>query len=371
MSKGLLMVAAGGTAGHLFPAKALAEEMARRDYLVDLVTERRGDRYVSRFPAAEVHYVPSATLTSRSPLAIVRTMSTLTHGTLRAYRLMRDRSPDAVVGFGGYPTIPPLLAAKLAGVPLAIHEQNAVMGRANRLLARWSDKIALSFENTRLLPSAARPRCRLTGAPVRDAVIELAGAKYRAPGAKGAIRLLIFGGSQGARFFSDCVPIALRRLPQALRRRLDVVQQCRAEDEDRVRLTHEEAGIKAEVKSFFGDLPKRIADAHLVISRSGASTVAELTVIGRPAILVPLPHALDNDQLENATRLAEAGGARCRRQGDLTPESLADEIQSWLHDIDRLEQAAAAARSIGQVDAVARLSDLVEEMIGSRRGEEG
>ena len=370
MSNGLLMVAAGGTAGHLFPARALAEEMARRDFTVDLVTEKRGERYGAGFPADRVHYIPSATFASRSPIAFARTAAILSQGTFAAYRLLRRRRPDTIVGFGGYPTIPPLIAARLAGVPSAIHEQNAVMGRANRLLARFTDRVALSYDGTRLLPGGAEARTSLTGAPVRDAVIALAGAQYHPPAASGAIRLLVFGGSQGARFFSDNVPTALRRLPEPFRRRLDVVQQCRAEDEERVRLIYGEAGIKAEVASFFDDLPARIARAHLVISRSGASTVAELTVIGRPAILVPLPHALDNDQLENATRLAEAGGARCRRQGELTPDSLADEIQGWLHDAKRLKESAAKARAFGRADAVERLADMVEEMIVSARGGE-
>ena len=362
------MVAAGGTGGHLFPARALAEEMTRRGYQVDLVTEQRGERYEAGFPAKHIHFVPSATVNSRTPWALAGTLLTLGRGTLAAWRLLRRSRPLAMVGFGGYPSIPPLAAATIARVPTAIHEQNAVMGRANRLFARFADAIALSYEETRLLPSSAHSRARLTGAPVRDAVLALRDAGYRPPGAKGAIRLLVFGGSQGARFFSDCVPIALRRLPEPIRKRLEVVQQCRAEDEERVRMAYGGAGIKAEVAGFFGDLPERIAKAHLVISRAGASTVAELTVIGRPAILVPLPHALDNDQLENATRLAEAGGARCRRQGDLTPERLADEIQSWLHDTERLSCAAASARAIGRPDAVARLSDLVEDMIASARG---
>lgn len=365
------MVAAGGTGGHLFPARALAEELARREFDVELVTERRGERYGAGFPAKTVHRVPSATLTSRTPWCIAASVWTLMRGTYGAWKLVRAARPLVMVGFGGYPTLPPLFAAKLAGVPTAIHEQNAVMGRANRLLARFADKIALSYETTRLLPETAAGRARMTGAPVRDAVVERSTRSYKPPAAGGAINILIFGGSQGARFFSDSAPIALRRLPEPLRKRLVVTQQAREEDVGRVRLAYEEAGIKAEVESFFDDLPERIAKAHLVISRSGASTVAELTVIGRPAILVPLPHALDNDQLENATRLAEAGGARCRRQGDLTPESLANEIESWLQDTERLGKAAASAHAMGRADAVSRLADLVEEMVEARRGGEG
>jgi len=365
------MVAAGGTGGHLFPARALAEEMTRRDFGVDLITERRGERYGAGFPAKTVYHVPSATLTSRTPWAVAWSIWTLARGTYAAWTLMRRTRPLVMVGFGGYPTLPPLFAAKLAGVPIAIHEQNAVMGRANRLLARLSDKVALSYETTRSLPEAASGRTRVTGAPVRDAVVERSERPYKPPAARGAINILIFGGSQGSRFFSDCAPIAMARLSEPLRKRLAIIQQAREEDVARVQHTYEEAGIKAEVASFFDDLPERIANAHLVIARSGASTVAELTVIGRPAILVPLPHALDNDQLENATRLAEAGGARCRRQGDLTPDSLANEIESWLHDTDRLGKAAASAHAMGRADAVSRLADMVEEMIASGRGGEG
>lgn len=364
------MVAAGGTGGHLFPARALAEEMTRRGYAVDLVTEQRGERYGDGFPATEVHYVPSATLSSRSPIGLARTALTLLRGTIAARGIMRRRQPSAIVGFGGYPTMPPLVAAKLSGVPIAIHEQNAVMGRANRALARLAARIALSYDETRLLPGSASARASMTGAPVRDAVIALTRAKYENPGAKGAIKLLVFGGSQGARFFSDCVPDALSRLPKAMRARLSVVQQARTEDEARVAKAYKKNGVKAEVASFFKNLPQRMADAHLIISRSGASTVAELTVIGRPAILVPLPHALDNDQQENATRLAKAGGAKCCSQADLTPQSLADEIQDWLEDPNGLQAAARNAATIGRPDAVSRLADLVEDMIGSGRGKE-
>ena len=364
-----LIVAAGGTGGHLFPARALAEEMTRRGYRVDLVTEQRGERYGKGFPACQVHYVPSATLASHSPLAIAKTLCTLVQGTAVAWALMRRTRPAAIVGFGGYPTLPPLIAAKLAGVPVAIHEQNAVMGRANRVLAHLARSIALSWEATNLVPRSAWSRTHVTGAPVRDAVQEWSAQSYSAPTARGAVRLLIFGGSQGAQFFADCVPMAVSSLPQPLKSRLKIVQQCRPEDLERVRFTYGEFGIEAELASFFDNLPERIAKAHLVIARSGASTVAELAVIGRPSILVPLPDALDNDQLENATRLQQSGGAHFYHQADLTPERLTDEIAALLSAPRRLEQAAVSARAFGRCDAVGQLSDLVETLISSRRGD--
>lgn len=366
MSKPRVMVAAGGTGGHLFPAFALAEELGRRGHEVDLVTEQRGERYGTNFPARKVHYVPSATLGGTSPQAVAKTALTLSRGVISAWRMLGPARPEAIVGFGGYPTISPLIAAWLRGIPVAIYEQNAVMGRANRLLARFATRVALSFETTRLLPEGAKAKSGLTGAPVRDAVLELAAMPYPKLSADGEVSLVVFGGSQGAQYFSDTVPDAVLALPEEIRKRLSLVQQCRPEDLDRVGSIYAKAGVDAELASFFDDLPKRMAQAHLVISRSGASSVAELAVLGRPAILVPLPHALDNDQLENATRLQQAGGAWCFPQVELTSARLADEIVRLLRDPKALGQAAEAARSCGRADAVEKLADLVEELAAGR-----
>jgi UDP-N-acetylglucosamine--N-acetylmuramyl-(pentapeptide) pyrophosphoryl-undecaprenol N-acetylglucosamine transferase len=360
------MLAAGGTGGHLFPAFALAQELGRRGIAVDLATDTRGDRYGMGFPARRTYPIPSATLSGRSPLAAARTGAALLRGIKAAYALLGKVRPQCVVGFGGYPSFPPLVAARMRGIPTALHEQNAVLGRANRLLARRVTAIATSFAAVELLEPSLADRVCYTGNPVRDAVIDWSQRSYAAPDAAGPFKLLVFGGSQGARFLSDVVPPALARLPVDLRSRLEIVQQCREEDLARVGEACTSAGIKAELAAFFRNLPEIMAGSHLVIARAGASTVAELAVIGRPAILVPLPHALDNDQLQNATRLAESGGGWCIGQGDLTAERLGTEIERLMRAPDRLVRAAAKIRALGRPDAVVRLADLVEELMGRR-----
>jgi UDP-N-acetylglucosamine--N-acetylmuramyl-(pentapeptide) pyrophosphoryl-undecaprenol N-acetylglucosamine transferase len=362
------MLAAGGTGGHLFPAFALAEELARRGIAVDLMTDMRGDRYGTGFPARHVYQVPAATLSGSNPLAAARTIFTLAKGVKAARRILSEVRPGAVIGFGGYPSFPPLVAASLMGLPTALHEQNAVLGRANRMLARRVTVIATSFESVRRLEGPAADKARFTGNPVRDAVIEWAGVPYRTSGPGEPFRLLVFGGSQGARFFSETVPPALRLLPEPLQRRLKIIQQARPEDEAAVRAAYaEQPEITAAVAPFFGNLPELVAASHLVIARAGASTVAELAVIGRPALLVPLPHALDNDQLANATRLADAGGAVCLEQKDLTPERLAATIAHAMEAPGELAAAARAAETQGRPDAVQRLADLVVGlMVGAR-----
>lgn len=362
MDNKTILLAAGGTGGHLFPAFAVAEELIRRGHTVDLITDQRGDRYGTGFPAREIHQVPAATLRKRSIGGAASTAWTLSRGVLASLRVFSNIKPSVLAGFGGYPTIPPIVAARLKRVPVLLQEQNAVMGRANRLLARFASKIALTFEPTKGVPSGAAKRTQLTGTPVRNAVIDWSARPFRKPSVDGPISLLVFGGSQGARFFSDAMPPALSLLPEALRTRLKVVQQAREEDLERVESAYREAGIEAEIATFFQNLPERMAGSHLVVARSGASTVAELAIMGRPAILVPLPHALDNDQLENATRAESNGAAWCMAQSDLSPERLAAEIESLCSQPDKLEQAAEAARGMGRPDAVVRLADLIEEL---------
>ncbi len=357
-----IMLAAGGTGGHLFPAFALAEQLQQRGYPVDLVTDERGDRYGTGFPARAVYQIPAATLASRSPVAIARTASKLGRGTVRAYRMLGKVRPAAVIGFGGYPTFPPLIAAGWRAIPTAVHEQNAILGRANRMLAKRVTAIATSFENVRNIDSAIAAKVRFTGNPVRAQVVALAERAYAAPVSGGPFHLVVFGGSQGARYFSDTVPPALARLPSADRARLVVVQQAREEDVARVEAAYRQAGIAATVAPFFRDLPERMAASHLVVARAGASSVAELTVLGRPSILVPLPHSLDNDQLYNAKRLADSGGGWCIEQKDLDAERFATEIGVLMAAPDRLNSAAIAAKKQGRPDAVARLADLVEEL---------
>jgi UDP-N-acetylglucosamine--N-acetylmuramyl-(pentapeptide) pyrophosphoryl-undecaprenol N-acetylglucosamine transferase len=360
----LVIVAAGGTGGHLFPAEALSIALGRRGIAVELATDERATRYGAEFPARATHVIPSATLRARNPLALAQTLAVLGIGVFRAYVLLGRQKPAAVVGFGGYPTLPPVLAATLRGIPTVVHDANAVMGRANRLLSSRVSAIATTF--ARVIGADARLAAKVTqtGNPVRPAVIAAAALPYAAPARDGALHLLVFGGSQGARIMADVVPPAIERLSAAVRGRLHVVQQARDEDSSRVRESYARLGVHAEVAAFFPDLPARIAASHLIVARSGASTVAELAAIGRPSILVPLPHALDQDQLANATMLQMAGGAILLIQDGFTPERLASELAGLAAAPDRLAAMAAAAKSVGSTDAAERLADLVLRVAG-------
>jgi UDP-N-acetylglucosamine--N-acetylmuramyl-(pentapeptide) pyrophosphoryl-undecaprenol N-acetylglucosamine transferase len=353
----LVLLAAGGTGGHLFPAEALADALQKRGAVIDLATDARAAHF--KFPARTVHLIPSATLRGRNPIALARTAALLTLGTAKAWAMLGRVRPAVVVGFGGYPTVPPLMAAALRGIPTVLHEQNGVMGRANRLLAARVTAIATGFRSLARLDPRLQEKITFTGNPVRREVIAAAATPYAAPDAGGKLRLLVFGGSQGARVMAEIVPPALERLAADLRARLAIVQQARAEDLDMVRGTYVRLGVAADCAPFFSDLPVRMAAAHLIISRSGASTVAELSAIGRPAILVPLPHALDQDQFANAGVLEAAGGAIRIEQRDFTPERLAAEIAALAGDPGRLVTMAQSAKSAGTLDAAERLADLV------------
>jgi UDP-N-acetylglucosamine--N-acetylmuramyl-(pentapeptide) pyrophosphoryl-undecaprenol N-acetylglucosamine transferase len=353
----LVLLAAGGTGGHLFPAEALALALAKRGVTVALATDRRAAHY--QFPAQSVHLIPSATMRGRGPLALAQTFGTLGIGTVKAWLMVGKLNPDAVVGFGGYPTVPPLYAATLRGVPTVLHEQNSVMGRANRFLAPRVSAIATGFADVAKMKPDWRNKATLTGNPVRPAVIAAAGKPFIGPGDAGMVRLVVFGGSQGAQVMSQIVPAAVARFGSAVRARLAVTQQARPEDVESVRATYARLDVIADVAPFFADLPMRIAQAHLVVSRSGASTVAEMAAIGRPAVFVPLPHALDQDQLANAGVLERAGGAIRINQPDFTPERLAAEIGALIETPERLAAMAAASKAVGTVDAAERLADLV------------
>jgi UDP-N-acetylglucosamine--N-acetylmuramyl-(pentapeptide) pyrophosphoryl-undecaprenol N-acetylglucosamine transferase len=296
----LVLLAAGGTGGHLFPAEALAVALARRGVLVDLATDERATRYGDKFPARATHVIPSETVRARDFVSMARTFSVLGFGVAKAWRLIGRLKPAAVVGFGGYPTIPPLLAATLRRIPTVIHDANAVIGRANRMLAPRVTAIATTFPGVLDKEPTLAAKATHTGNPVRPAVTQAASVPYKALDAAGPLRVLVFGGSQGARIMADIVPAAVAQLDPLMRLELEIVQQAREEDVARVSAAYESVGVVgAEVAPFFPDLPARIAKAHLVISRSGASTVAELAAIGRPSILVPLPHALDQGRRRN------------------------------------------------------------------------
>ncbi|HEY4344639.1 MAG TPA: undecaprenyldiphospho-muramoylpentapeptide beta-N-acetylglucosaminyltransferase [Parvibaculum sp.] len=363
---GPIVIAAGGTGGHLFPGQALAQELRRRGRKIVLITDERVQRFDTLFPGADIFSVPSATPNDRGISGLAKAAPAILSGVAQAFGILGRVQPSAVIGFGGYPTLPPIAAAIMRRIPTCVHEQNAVLGRVNRLVAPYVHGIASTFAGPKFLRPRDADKIVVTGNPVRDAVMAHAAAPYAAPGAGDRINLLVFGGSQGARVMSDVVPGALSRLPEALRFRLNVVQQARPEDIDRVRGLYEDAGISAELQSFFDDMPVRIAAAHLVIGRSGASTVAELSVIGRPSILVPLPHSLDNDQKANAEKLEAAGAGFMIEQKNFSEDALSKRLVALLADAALLGSAAKAALAQGAPNAVRRLADLVE-MLG--RGE--
>jgi UDP-N-acetylglucosamine--N-acetylmuramyl-(pentapeptide) pyrophosphoryl-undecaprenol N-acetylglucosamine transferase len=352
-----VLLCAGGTGGHLFPAEALAGALAARGVEVELATDERGAPYAGSFPARRVHAIASETVRGRTPAALARTAWKLASGTLAAWRILGRARPGVVVGFGGYPTVPPIFAATLRRIPTVIHEQNAVMGRANRMLARRVTRIASGFPEVALLDAALRGKLVHTGNPVRQAVVEASAKPY--PPFRGMHRLLVFGGSQGARVMADVVPAAIAKVEPALRGRISIVQQTREEDVGRVHATYERLGVTAELSPFFADLPARIAASHLVVARGGASTVAELSAIGRPSILVPLPGSLDQDLAANARALAETGGASVVMQQDFTPERLAAHLKALLADPEELARMGGLARQAGGANAAERLADLV------------
>jgi UDP-N-acetylglucosamine--N-acetylmuramyl-(pentapeptide) pyrophosphoryl-undecaprenol N-acetylglucosamine transferase len=353
--KGRILLAAGGTGGHLFPAEALANALIARGFEVDLVSDDRAAQYADRFPA-RLHQVTSGTVTGGGYLGKLKGAFLLLKGTRESLGLISRLKPAAVVGFGGYPTVPPVWAATMRGVPTIIHEANAVMGRANRFVARRVTKIATGFP---LKSNAFAEKSVVTGNPVRPPVIEAAKQVYQAPAPGAPLTVLVTGGSQGARVMSDIAPKAIEALSPEERGRIAMVQQARGEDLERVRDTYQRLGVKAEVEPFFKDLPARIAGADLVIGRSGASTCAELAIIGRASILVPLPGSIDQDQAANARILSEAGGAIVCPQPEFTPEWLAGRLRDFLSEPGRLADAAQKARSVATPDAAERLAELV------------
>ncbi len=358
---GPIVIAAGGTGGHFFPAEALADELIRRGHAVVLMTDARSGALRSAvFADRPQHVLKGAGIAGRGLVRAVKAVFALAAGVAQARSLLVRLRPAVIVGFGGYPTVAPALAARLLQhrPALILHEQNGVLGRANRFLAGGADALALSLEQTERVPAGVNRV--VTGNPVRPAILALAGAGYTAPGATANIRLLILGGSLGARVFSDVVPAALAALPESLRTRLSVTQQCRPEDLARVQAAYAQSGIRADLAPFFGDVADRLCAAHLVIARAGASTVAELAVVGRPAILVPLPGAIDDHQSANARALAAGGGAWVVPQPGFTPDELSRRLATLLADPVTLAHAATASAATARPHAAARLADLVE-----------
>ena len=348
-------LAAGGTGGHLFPAEAVASELVERGRQVHLLTDSRADAFAAGVPGVAVHRVRSGRF-GGGPISAAQGLAEMAAGALQARRLLRQLSPQAIIGFGGYPSVPTMLAAASLGLETLIHEQNAVLGRANRLLAPRVRRIAIGFPETAGMRPADRARAVRTGNPVRPAILAIGEPGYTPPLPGGTIELLILGGSQGARVLSEIVPPALAALPAGIRALLRVSQQARPEDLAAVTEAYAESGIAAEIASFFADVPRRMARTHLAICRAGASTVAELSTIGRPALLIPYPHATDDHQTANARAFAAAGGGWAIAQADLRPDTLTARLQGLLGDGASLTQAAQRARDFGRRDAARRLA---------------
>jgi UDP-N-acetylglucosamine--N-acetylmuramyl-(pentapeptide) pyrophosphoryl-undecaprenol N-acetylglucosamine transferase len=347
-----VVVAAGGTGGHLFPAEALANALVQRGAKVDLISDDRAQAYAATFPAP-LHQITSGTVTGSGILGKLRGVYHLFLGTRECRRLYAELRPEVVVGFGGYPTVPPVYAAATSGIPTIIHEANAVIGRANKFLAAKATRVATGFP---LKDQQWPDKTVVTGNPVRPPVLEAASLAYPSDG---RLHLLVTGGSQGARVMSEVVPDAIRLLSAEHRGRLVLTQQARAEDLNRVADLYRNLGVAAVLQPFFRDLPARIAGANLVIGRSGASTCAELAVIGRASILVPLPGSIDQDQAANARVLAEAGGALVQKQPGFTADWLASQLAHFIENPGELAAMAEKARSVAVPDATERLADLV------------
>jgi UDP-N-acetylglucosamine--N-acetylmuramyl-(pentapeptide) pyrophosphoryl-undecaprenol N-acetylglucosamine transferase len=357
------VLAAGGTGGHLTPAFALAQELERRGHRVALITDARGAAIPGRPDFLATHVLPAGRFT-KNPLGWPRAIAAVLKGRAQAQRLYREFEPSAVVGFGGYPAFPALWGASASGVPTVIHEQNAVLGRVNRLLAGSVDAIATAYPDVQRLPPKQARKVHLVGNPVRAGVLSLREEPYPAATPDSPLRVLVTGGSQGARVLSQVVPEGLALLPPALKARLQVTQQCRPEDLEAVRARYASDGIAADLASFFEDMAARLAGTHLFIGRAGASTIAELTAVGRPAILVPLPIATDDHQTANAREMADAGAARAIPQPSFTPQAVAQAVVELAGDPAGLIAAAHAAWNCGRPDAAKDLADLVESFGG-------
>lgn len=355
------VLAAGGTGGHMIPAHALAAELIARGHHVALITDARGAKIPGLFDGVQTHVLPAGRLT-KLPMSWLPGVRAILSGRRMAKQLYKSFEPSVVVGFGGYPAFPALLGAFSAGVATAVHEQNAVLGRVNRLVAGRVDLIATSYPDTERMKPAWKSRTHLVGNPVRAEVVKLGNQEYPPLDENGIFRVLVTGGSQGATVLSRVVPEGLAMLPVALRRRLQVVQQARAEDVERVRAAYAEHGIPAEVHTYLTDLPERLGWAHLVIGRAGASTISELTAAGRPAILVPLPSAMDDHQTANVREMVAAGGARAIAEDSFTPVELAKQMQKLGLDSGGLANAAKRALTCGRPHAVRDLADLIERI---------
>lgn len=357
-----IVLAAGGTGGHMFPAQALAAALRERDWETALVTDARGLALARDFPADPIATVNAATVSPRNPFKSVAGAARIAAGVLTARKLLAELTPSAVVGFGGYPAFPALFAAR-GRIPIVLHEQNAVLGRVNRFFAGRAAAIASGFKRLERAPANAASRWRITGNPVRAPILAARETAYAPPEPNGEIRVLILGGSLGARILSEITPRAIARLPLGLRSRLSVAQQTREDYIETAQATYVEAGVRADCRAFFDDVADRLASAHIVIARAGASTVTELAVVGRPSVLVPLKIATDDHQTLNARALEEAGAADVLPETEFDGQKLAQVLERRLSSPQDLARRAAAARAAGRPDATSALADLVEAVI--------
>jgi UDP-N-acetylglucosamine--N-acetylmuramyl-(pentapeptide) pyrophosphoryl-undecaprenol N-acetylglucosamine transferase len=361
-----ITLAAGGTCGHMVPAHALAAELKSRGHGVMLVTDERGAKIPGLFKDVPTHILPAGRL-GGGPIGWLKACGSVLEGRRQAKALYREFTPDAVVGFGGYPAFPALLAASALNIPTILHEQNAVLGRVNRLLAGSAHAIATAYPEVERLKARFHRKVALVGNPVRESVARLGTMPFPEFDETAPLKILITGGSQGATVLGSVVPDALGMLQSKLRHRLQVVQQCRPDDIDAVRNRYAALNIPAELLTYIEDMPDKLAEAHLIIARAGASTIAELTAAGRPAILIPLPIATDDHQTVNAREMARAGGARMIPQSEFTPEVLAAQIEAVAGDPQALSNAAERALSVGRPHATRDLADLVERIAGGAR----
>jgi len=362
-----IVLSAGGTGGHMFPAEALAQELRARGRSVALITDARGAAFASSFGRINVHVI-KARNPAGNALAKLRAAASIVIGTFEALRLLRQNPPALVIGFGGYPALPAMAAAIWLGVPTALHEQNAVLGKVNRLIAHRVSGIAASVEGMRGLRAIDQVKVSVTGNPVRADIAASYGCLYDAPTLDAPFNLLIFGGSQGARILSETVPAAIAMLPPGVSTRLRIVQQCRGADLEQARKAYARTGVQVELTEFIRDMPAQLTRAHLVIARSGATTVSELTAAGVPSILVPYPHHADQQQLANAQALADAGAAWVMPEAEMTDAVLAKRLQNLLRNPQQLAVAAGAAHGLGRPDAVKALADMVERLAPRKAG---
>ncbi len=361
----VFILAAGGTGGHLYPAQAFATELKRRGQSPVLITDGRGLNFGAGVAGVPIHTVRSGTLSPRRPFKSAKAIFDILAGIITSYRIARPLKPVLAVGFGGYPSLPVMIAAGWAGIPRLIHEQNAVIGLANRLLAPRVDGIALSFDPTLGIKLRQRDKISLTGNPVRDDVAEVAEQPYPPVGPEAQINILVLGGSQGARIMGEVVPTGIARLSVTVRNRITVVQQCKQENLDAAQAVYQESGVAAELAPFIEDVPARLAAAHLVISRAGASTIAEITAAGRPALLVPYPGHGDQQQAANSDAVVRSGGAWMVEDQNFTPDWVAERLLELITKEGSLNRAADKSRALGRPNAAEALADRAEQMVAA------